>query len=130
MCIQINTQEPTPTTQPTPPTQPTPEPVTDSQADNDIQILQSQLEDALRGQTKLSHGLHSLQQKHKEENHQHRHTLEQLQKRVEAYRRIDFIHKKEIELVQDKLQTMGRQYYQAVSEVAALKGTVPPPPKV
>lgn len=47
--------------------------------------------------------------------------------RVERYRRIDLVKQREHELVDDRLLTMGRLYYDAVSEIAALKGEVVPP---
>lgn len=50
-----------------------------------------------------------------------------LQKKVENYRRVDVITKSRYELLHDKLRTMGRQYYEAVSELALLKGEVAPP---
>ena len=47
--------------------------------------------------------------------------------KVERYRRIDLVKQREHELVDDRLLTMGRLYYDAVSEIAALKGDVVPP---
>lgn len=50
-----------------------------------------------------------------------------LQKRIEDYRRIDLVGKNRVELLHERLKQMGRQYYDAVSELAVLKGEVPPP---
>lgn len=47
--------------------------------------------------------------------------------RVERYRRIDLVKQREHELVDDRLLTMGRLYYDAVSAIAAMKGEVVPP---
>ncbi len=47
--------------------------------------------------------------------------------RVERYRRIDLVKQREHELVDDRLLTMGRLYYDAVSQIAAMKGEVVPP---
>jgi len=47
--------------------------------------------------------------------------------RVERYRRIDLIKQREHELVDDRLLTMGRLYYDSVSQIAAMKGEVVPP---
>lgn len=51
-----------------------------------------------------------------------------VRRRVENYRRIDAVSKNKLELMADKLAQVGRSYYEAVSELAALKGEVVPPP--
>jgi predicted nucleic acid-binding Zn-ribbon protein len=53
--------------------------------------------------------------------------LKSLRRRVEGLRRIDLISTGKIELLEDKLRVLGRQYYDAISELAALKGEVQPP---
>ncbi len=59
-----------------------------------------------------------------------REDLKELKYRVERYRRVDIMTKNQLDLVTDKLLTLGRQYYDAVSELAAAKGeVVPPKPK-
>ena len=59
-----------------------------------------------------------------------REDLKELKYRVERYRRVDIMTKNQLELSTDKLLTLGRQYYDAVSELAAAKGeVVPPKPK-
>lgn len=45
----------------------------------------------------------------------------------EKLRRIDVISKNRIELLEDKLKMLGRNHYEAVSELAALRGDVQPP---
>ena len=57
----------------------------------------------------------------------HKEELKRLRRRVEDLRRIDLISKSKVELLEDKLRGLGRQYYDAISEVAALKGEVVPP---
>lgn len=51
-----------------------------------------------------------------------------LGKRVENFRRVDLVTKSKVQLLGDKLGVLGRRYYDAVSELAALKGEVVPPP--
>ena len=47
--------------------------------------------------------------------------------RVERYRRVDIMTKNKTGVLEDKLLTLGRQYYDAISELAVLKGDVKPP---
>ena len=47
--------------------------------------------------------------------------------RVERYRRVDIMTKNKTGVLEDKLLTLGRQYYDAISEIALLKGDVKPP---
>jgi len=47
--------------------------------------------------------------------------------RVERYRRVDIMTKNKTGVIEDKLLTLGRQYYDAISEIALLKGDVKPP---
>ena len=63
----------------------------------------------------------------REERDKAKEELRQLHRRVEGLRRIDLITKGKIELLEDKVRGLGRQYYEAVSELAALKGEVVPP---
>jgi DNA repair exonuclease SbcCD ATPase subunit len=53
--------------------------------------------------------------------------MRRMKKRVDDYRRADLVTKNRTDLLADKLGTMGRQYYDAISELAALKGEVKPP---
>lgn len=53
--------------------------------------------------------------------------LKRLRRRSEDLGRVDMITKGQIAVLDDKVRTLGRQYYDAVSEVAALKGEVQPP---
>ena len=46
-------------------------------------------------------------------------------RQVENYRRIDVATKSKFETLEDQLNHMGRKYYDAVSELAKLKGEVP-----
>ena len=46
---------------------------------------------------------------------------------VERYRRVDIMTKNKTGVLEDKLLTLGRQYYDAISEIALLKGDVKPP---
>ncbi|MEZ0310560.1 MAG: hypothetical protein ACAI38_02240 [Myxococcota bacterium] len=50
-----------------------------------------------------------------------------MKKKVDDYRRADLVTKSRVEVLNDKLGTIGRQYYDAVSELAALKGESAPP---
>lgn len=55
---------------------------------------------------------------------EHKAELHRLQRRAELLRRIDIVSKGKVELLEDKLRTMGRRYYDAVSELALIKGEV------
>lgn len=46
---------------------------------------------------------------------------------AEQLRRIAVVSKSQVEALEDKVTSLGRQYYDAVSELAALKGEVVPP---
>lgn len=46
---------------------------------------------------------------------------------AEQLRRIAVVSKSQVETLEDKVTSLGRQYYDAVSELAALKGEVVPP---
>jgi chromosome segregation ATPase len=54
--------------------------------------------------------------------------LRKLRRRHEDQRRIDTITKGKMDALQERLRHLGQQYYDAVSELAHLKGEVPPPP--
>lgn len=56
-----------------------------------------------------------------------REELKKLRKRSEDLRRIDVMTKSRMDLMEDKLRGLGRQYYDAISELAAVKGEVVPP---
>ncbi|MEO0812111.1 MAG: hypothetical protein AAFY60_04545, partial [Myxococcota bacterium] len=49
-------------------------------------------------------------------------------RRVDDYRRADQVGRSRSELTDDKVRHLSRQYYEVVSELAALKGEVAPPP--
>jgi len=48
---------------------------------------------------------------------------------AEQLRRIDMISKGKVEILEDRVASLGRQFYEAVSELAAVKGEVRPPPR-
>lgn len=48
---------------------------------------------------------------------------------AEQLRRIDMISKGKVEILEDRVASLGRQFYEAVSELAAVKGEVKPPPR-
>ncbi|MEM6732938.1 MAG: hypothetical protein AAF658_15385, partial [Myxococcota bacterium] len=54
--------------------------------------------------------------------------LRKAKRRVDEYRRADQVTRSRNELADDKIRHLGRQYYEVVSELAALKGEVAPPP--
>ncbi len=54
--------------------------------------------------------------------------LRKAKRRVDEYRRADQVGRSRAELTDDKLRYLSRQYYEVVSELAALKGDVAPPP--
>lgn len=54
--------------------------------------------------------------------------LRRSKRRVDEYRRADLVARSRSELTDDKVRHLGRRYYDAVSELAALKGEVAPPP--
>ncbi len=60
-------------------------------------------------------------------HHEARAELLRVRKRIEDYRRIDLVSKGRVAVLEDRLRNMGRQYYDAVSELAVLKGEVQPP---
>ncbi len=47
---------------------------------------------------------------------------------AEQLRRVDVVSKSKLEVLEEKAAHLGRQYYDAVSELAALRGEVVPPP--
>ncbi len=51
--------------------------------------------------------------------------LKRLRRRVEDYRRIDIINAGKRESLEERVKHLGRQYYEAVTEIAVLKGEVP-----
>ncbi len=53
--------------------------------------------------------------------------IKKMRKRSEDLRRIDIITKSKMEILEDKLRHLGRAHYEAISEVALLKGEVKPP---
>jgi hypothetical protein len=57
----------------------------------------------------------------------HKQTALRLQRKTEDLRRIDLIGRSKLELLEDKLRALGREHYEAISELAALKGEVAPP---
>ena len=57
----------------------------------------------------------------------HKAELARLRHYCEQLRRIDMVSKGKVEVLEDKLAALGRQYYETVSELAALKGEVVPP---
>jgi DNA segregation ATPase FtsK/SpoIIIE-like protein len=63
----------------------------------------------------------------REEQDKAKEELQKLRRRAEGLRRIDIITKGKLELLDDKVRGLGRQYYEAVSELALLKGEVAPP---
>lgn len=52
--------------------------------------------------------------------------LRKLKRRIDDYRRADSVTKGKMDVLTDKLGTLGRRYYDAVSELAHLKGEVGP----
>ncbi|MEZ4270246.1 MAG: hypothetical protein R3C68_02050 [Myxococcota bacterium] len=70
----------------------------------------------------------SLQNDFKKEQEHRRNQSEELKRirrKLEDYRRIDTLTRGKTELLEDRLAHLGKQYYDAVSEVALLKGEVP-----
>jgi len=57
----------------------------------------------------------------------YKHDMRQAARRLEGFRRIDILTKNRLELADDKLAQLGRDYYDTISELAALKGEVVPP---
>lgn len=60
-------------------------------------------------------------------NRQKGEQLAKMRKKLEGQRRVELITANQMELLEDKLRTMGRRYYDSLSEVAALRGDVAPP---
>lgn len=63
----------------------------------------------------------------REARERHEAELSRLRRYAEQLRRIDMISKGKVEILEDKVAALGRQYYEAVSELAAMKGEVVPP---
>jgi len=61
----------------------------------------------------------------RDKGHKNLAELKELRRRVEGYRRIDMITSGRFEVLEDRLNNLGRQYYEAVTEIAVLKGEVP-----
>ena len=57
----------------------------------------------------------------------YKYDMRQAARRLEGFRRIDILTKNKLELAEDKLAQLGRDYYDTISELAALKGEVVPP---
>jgi DNA repair exonuclease SbcCD ATPase subunit len=57
----------------------------------------------------------------------YKYDMRQAARRLEGFRRIDILTKNSLELADDKLAQLGRDYYDTISELAALKGEVVPP---
>jgi predicted nucleic acid-binding Zn-ribbon protein len=57
--------------------------------------------------------------------------LKRLRRRAEDYRRIDVVTQGKMAAFEDRINHLGRQYYEACTEIAVLKGEVPrvPPPQ-
>jgi chromosome segregation ATPase len=104
-------------TKPAPePEKPAPEPKVDADTASRIADLEAELD--AKGEA-LKKDRTSLREARAE--------LKNLRRRVEGLRRIDLVSTGKVEMLEDKLRAMGRQYYDAVSELAALKGEVKPP---
>jgi myosin heavy subunit len=88
-------------------------------------------EEALKLQIKtLEDALNTLRAQYERENHtlqMAKQDVQKLRRRSEDLRRIDIINRGKTHLLEDKLKTLGRAYYEAISEVALLKGQVQPP---
>ena len=87
--------------------------------------LQKKIEDAQTKIGELKKTLHVEREKEKTDQNE----LKAMRKRIEDYRRIDMISKSKMDVLEDRLHHMGRQYYDTVSELAVLKGEVAPPPR-
>jgi myosin heavy subunit len=132
--VEPEKAKPTVETKPTVATEPTaePEPVTPyrtspartpapAEANDESLRRLHHLEEALRGQT-------AELEKEREAARLARVEVKSMQRRVESLRRVDLISTGKIEVLEDKLSHLGRQYYDVISELAALKGEVRPPP--
>jgi chromosome segregation ATPase len=102
--------------EPVAPPPPPPPIVVDAQQEAKLRHLQSDLEAARVA-------LHT----EREAIAAHKDELKKLRRRAEDLRRIDIITKSKMELLEDKLRGLGRQYYEAISELAAARGEVVPP---
>jgi predicted nuclease with TOPRIM domain len=92
-------------------------------------IITIEKEDTARVE-KLEHNRSELRQELEAEREKHktaRTSLKKLERYTESLRRVAVVSKSKVELLEDKLSHLGRQYYEAVSELAALKGEVAPP---
>ena len=52
----------------------------------------------------------------------------EMKRRVEKFRRVDMISKGQMEALYDRLQGLGKRYYDTISELAHLKGDIQPQP--
>ncbi|RYF04074.1 MAG: hypothetical protein EOO40_11560, partial [Deltaproteobacteria bacterium] len=58
----------------------------------------------------------------KQAHHRAAAELKQLRRRAEDARRVELVRRSKHSLLEDRLRIMGRQYYDAISELAALRG--------
>jgi DNA repair exonuclease SbcCD ATPase subunit len=93
--------------------------------------VSSPSEDALKLQIKTLEDAFQQLQKQQQHDHSTVHLLKndllKTRRRAEDLRRIDIINRGKTGLLEDKLKTLGRLYYEAISELAVLKGQVQPP---
>lgn len=90
-----------------------------------IEELQASLETLGREKSVVAEKMESALSEVKRANAESR----RAKRRVDEYRRADQVARSRNELVDDKLRHLSRQYYEVVSELAALKGEVTPPPR-
>ena len=112
--------KPAPEVKPKPAPELRPEPVRAATADAETR------EKLERTEIENKHLVESLRTE-RDERDKAREELRQLKRRVESFRRVDIITKGKLELLEDRVKGLGRQYYDAVSELAVLKGEVAPP---
>lgn len=106
---------------PAPVVVPTPAPVKAAPSENAvIAELRTECSRLTEENAKLlhDHGIHAATvRKQKDE-------LGRIQRRVQDLRRIDMMTKNKAELLEDKLNTLKREHYEAISQLAALRGEV------
>ncbi len=94
-----------------------------AQALEKIEALRTRVDSLVAENTRLAGSISSAHEQSQQARVDARHARDY----AEKLRRIDVISKSKIEVLEDKLNALGRSHYDAVSELAALRGEVVPP---
>lgn len=124
---EVERPTPPPKPKPTPPPPPAPAPVVLAQPSAEQEAAMDKLQQTVDRLHSDHRGLQEQFTAERTAAAELRSELKKQRKRAEDFRRIDIITKSKMEVLEDRLRHMGREYYEAISELAALKGHVAPP---